>query len=139
MTSQPEFRAFESTVGPGTLGEIGAALQRAWLAYPHVPAAVRMHMDIATAEIGANIVEHAVSARPICLTMDIAVQPDRMRVEFTDDGDPVPVPVDLGSVQMPDELAERGRGLALAQAVLDELHYRRTHLNHWTLVSKPFG
>jgi anti-sigma regulatory factor (Ser/Thr protein kinase) len=42
-------------------------------------------------------------------------------------------------LEMPDPMAERGRGLALAQAVLEELNYRRTHLNHWTLVSKPFG
>ena len=96
-------------------------------------------MGIATAEIGANIVEYATASRPVSLTMDVAVYPDRMRVEFTDDGDPVPVPVDLGPLEMPDPMAERGRGLALAQAVLEELNYRRTHLNHWTLVSKPFG
>jgi serine/threonine-protein kinase RsbW len=96
-------------------------------------------MGIATAEIGANIVEHAAASRSVCLTMDVTVFPDRVRVEFTDDGDPVPVPVDLAAVQMPDEFAQRGRGLALAQAVLDDLTYRRTHLNHWTLVSKPFA
>ena len=137
--SQPESRVLETSVGPGTLADIDAALERLWSAYPHVPQTIRMHMGIATAEIGANIIEHAVANRPMCLTMDVAVLPDRMRVEFTDDGDQVPVPVDLGSVQMPDAMAERGRGLALAQAVLDELIYRRTHLNHWILVSKPFG
>ena len=136
--SQPESRVLETSVGPATLADIDAALERTWSAYPHVPQSIRMHMGIATAEIGANIIEHAVANRPICLMMDVAVMPDRMRVEFTDDGDQVPVPVDLSSVQMPEAMAERGRGLALAQAVLEELIYRRTHLNHWTLVSKPF-
>lgn len=98
-----------------------------------------MHMGIATAEIGANIVEHAGPGRPISLTMYVTVFSDRMRVEFTDNGDPVPVPVDLDAVEMPDEMAERGRGLALARGVLEELSYHRTHLNHWTLVSNPFG
>jgi serine/threonine-protein kinase RsbW len=135
----PESRVLDVSVGPGTLGEIDAALQRTWSAYPHVPPTIQMHMGIATAEIGANIVEHCAGVRSINLTMDIAVLSDRVRVEFVDDGGPVPVPVDLQSVRMPDEMAERGRGLALARAVLEELIYHRTHLNHWTLVSKPFG
>jgi serine/threonine-protein kinase RsbW len=136
--SQSESRVLETSVGPATLAAIDAALERTWLAYPHVPHAIRMHMGIATAEIGANIVEHAVASRQICLAMDVAVLSDRIQVEFTDDGDELPAPVDLGSVRMPEAMAERGRGLALAQAVLDELTYRRTRLNHWTLVSKPF-
>ena len=134
----PESRVLDAPVGPGTLSEIDAALQRTWSTYPHVPQSIRMHMSIAPSEIGANIVEHAVASRQICLAMDIAVLSDRMQVEFTDDGDELPAPVDLGSVQMPEAMAERGRGLALAQAMLDELTYRRTRLNHWTLVSKPF-
>ena len=136
--NQPEHRVLEAVVGPNTLGEIDAALQQTWTAHPNVPPTTRMHMGIATAEIGANIVEHAVADRPISLCMDVVVFPDQMRVMFTDDGDPVPTPVDLGAVEMPDEMAERGRGLALAQAVLEDLIYHRTHLNHWTLVSKPF-
>ena len=135
----PESRVLDAPVGPGTLSEIDAALQRTWLAYPHVPQSIRMHMGIATAEIGANIVEHCAVVRPVNMTMDIAVLSDRVRVEFVDDGGPLPVPFDLQSVQMPDEMAERGRGLALARAVLDELIYHRTHLNHWTLVSKGFA
>ena len=36
---------------------------------------------------------------------------------------------------MPDELAESGRGIPLAQAALDELSYRRdADANIWTLV-----
>jgi serine/threonine-protein kinase RsbW len=96
-------------------------------------------MSIATAEIGANIVEHCAVVRPTNLTMDVAMLADRVRVEFVDDGGPVTVPLDLQSVQMPDEMAERGRGLALARAVLDELIYHRTQLNHWTLVSRGFA
>jgi serine/threonine-protein kinase RsbW len=139
LTSQPEHRFLEAVVGPRTLDEIDAALQRAWTLHPHVPTTSQMQMGIATAEIGANIIEHAIADRPIRLTMDVVVLPDRVRVEFTDDGDPVPVPVDLSAVEMPDAMAERGRGLALAQAVLEGLAYRRAHLNHWTLFSKPFG
>ena len=34
-------------------------------------------------------------------------------------------PIDLSSVAMPDELAESGRGLALAMAAVDDLSYER--------------
>lgn len=40
----------------------------------------------------------------------------------------------------PDALAKRGRGLALASAVLDRLVYRRhENYNQWTLLSRRFG
>ena len=48
--------------------------------------------------------------------------------------------VDLDTCSMPIEIAERGRGLPLTQAVLDHVSYQRDDTgNHWTLVSKRFG
>jgi serine/threonine-protein kinase RsbW len=96
-----------------------------------------MHMGIAAGEIGANIVEHAAAWRAVRIWMDVRVLPSQVHVEFTDDGDPVQI--DLGAVTMPEDTAERGRGLALAQAVLEQLAYRRSELNHWILVSKHFS
>ena len=96
-----------------------------------------MHVGIAAAEIGANIVEHGASVRPVHMRMDVRVSPSQVIVEFTDDGDPVHI--DVNTVCMPDGLAERGRGLPLAKAVLDDLIYRRTEANHWVLVSRRFA
>ncbi|MEI6253704.1 MAG: ATP-binding protein [Mycobacteriaceae bacterium] len=135
--SQSEARVLETSAGPGALGEIETALELTWSTYPHVPQTVRMHMGIAAGEIGANIVEHSASGRVVRIWMDVAVSPSVVQVEFTDDGDPVRI--DLHAVCMPDENAERGRGLALAQAVLEQLAYRRAECNHWILVSKPFS
>lgn len=135
--NQPKSRVLEAAVGPAVLLDIDAALDRLWAANPHVPPTVRMHMGIAAAEIAANIVEHCGAHRRVQVWMDVSVLPSQVWVEFTDDGDPVVV--DLAAVQMPGDEAERGRGLALAQTVLEQLTYQRTHLNHWTLVSKPFG
>jgi serine/threonine-protein kinase RsbW len=43
-------------------------------------------------------------------------------------------------MSLPDELAESGRGPAIALGVLDELSYRRDKSgNHWTLVSRLPG
>ena len=41
---------------------------------------------------------------------------------------------------MPEPMAERGRGLAMALALLDRLAYRSDESgNHWTLISKRFA
>lgn len=69
--------------------------------------------------------------------MEVRVLPDQVKVSFVDDGPPARV--DIASAVMPDHNAESGRGLALAHAVLDRLHYRRGFANHWTLVSRQFA
>lgn len=135
--SRSENRVLDTAAGPGALGEIETALENTWSAHPNVPMIVRMHMGIAAGEIAANIIEHASRSRPVRIWMDVDVLPMQVRVEFTDDGDPADI--DLTAVSMPDDTAERGRGLALAQAVLAQLSYRRTEFNHWVLVSKHFS
>ena len=135
--NQAETRVLQTAAGPGALAAIGTALERIWATHPRVPPIERMHMDLAAGEIGANIIEHAAPGRLVWMTMDVAVGTDRVQVEFTDDGDPVHV--DIAAVCLPDDLAERGRGLALARSVLAHLAYRRGHVNHWVLVGKPFG
>lgn len=135
--NRPESRVLETVAGPQTLGDIEAALEKTWSAHPHVPPTVRMHMGIAAGEIGANIVEHAARDGSVWIWMDIEVHPGMVRVEFTDNG--VPAQVDLETVVLPDDMAERGRGLALARTCLGNLAYSRTDVNRWTLISKPFG
>ena len=67
--------------------------------------------------------------------MEGQVLADGIRIMFTDDG--LPARVDLSHTTMPDEMAERGRGLAIASRVLDELSYRRdSDGNHWTLLRR---
>jgi serine/threonine-protein kinase RsbW len=70
--------------------------------------------------------------------MEVLVSPEEVRVAFLDDGPPAGL--ELGaSPEMPDQMAESGRGLALAHAVLDRLWYHRQMFNHWILVSKRFA
>jgi serine/threonine-protein kinase RsbW len=135
--NQPDTRVLQTSAGPHALAEIVTAFERVWSAHPCVPAVERMHMELAAGEIGANIVEHAAAARQVWMTMDVVVSSEQVQVEFTDDGDSVGV--DLDAVALPDHMAERGRGLALARSVLATLAYRRdSDLNHWILVGKPF-
>ena len=120
--------------GPGTLSEVQAALEAFWSLHDEVPVGVRMEIEIAASEIAANIVEHCC---PAGLRMELHILLNEVQVEFTDTG--APVAVDLDAVCMPDEMAERGRGLAMARAALRLLSYFRDEVgNHWKLVSRAF-
>lgn len=140
--SAPEPTESESTVvletvtGPGTLEAIQAGLDEFFVSHRHVPGAVRMNLSIAAAEIGANIIEHAGAGHTIHLRMEVGLFPDEIRIDFTDDG--APAEMDLAEVALPDDDAESGRGLTIAQAVLDELTYHRDAVNHWTLMSRRY-
>lgn len=125
----------EITNGPAALEQIHGALEAFWRKHEHVPQHIRNEISIAAGEIAANILEHA---RAVTLWMELRVRPDAVEVEFIDPGEPAEL--DLTAASMPDEMAERGRGLALAQAALRLLSYFRDEVgNHWRLVSNAFS
>ncbi len=134
--SRPDSRVFEASTGPGVLTDIALVLEEIWSAHPEIPEAIRTEVNIATGEIGANIVEHAAQGRSVPIRMEVSVRSNHVEVRFTDGG--APAQIDLNAVAFPDEMAERGRGLALAKAALAKLTYTRDAANHWTLVSREF-
>lgn len=115
-------RELTLTTGEGTLDRV-LDLVGEMLPAGGVEEEARLRFELAVAEIGANIIEHAGAGDPVTLTLVLEVAPDRLEARFTDDGNPARV--DLRAVQMPDVFAERGRGLAIALEALDELEYRR--------------
>lgn len=125
----------EIAAGPGTLDEIQGALEEVWSCHEEIPRRIRLEVGIAVSEIAANILEHCHALR---VAMEVVVRSDEVEIDFTDSGDAADV--DLDSSHMPDELAERGRGLPMAQAALRMLSYVRDEVgNHWRLVSKGFS
>lgn len=126
------YRVLDSVTGPHTLDDLHDCLDALWADHPEIAEDVRTNCTVAAFEICSNIIEHSAHGRPVHLRMVLRLTADRIDVHFTDDGDPVAV--DLDRVAFPDELAERGRGLAIARALLDELSYRREGgTNRWTL------
>ncbi len=124
----------EVVTGPGTLAQIQHTLELAW-SEEDVSEYTRMCVELAVSEIGTNIIAYSGDGQPVRLHMVVDVRPDRIAVALTDDGHPAPI--DLARMSMPDETSERGRGLALAHRVLDELSYGRDQRgNHWTLVRR---
>lgn len=120
-----------------SLEAVHSVLEGFWVVCQRVPDAARVLVDLAVAEIGANIIKYAGGGRPVRMQMDVRCLADKVEVRFCDDGDPFEL--DLDSLDMPDELAESGRGLPLARSILSLLRYHRDDDgNHWLLVSHPF-
>lgn len=126
--------------GPATpemLGLVHAVLEQLWDTHEQVAAEDRVRFEMAVIEILGNIVEHAYeidSTDPGSRRFDVsvAVTDTELVASFGDNG--LPMSIDLSDVAMPDELAESGRGLALAMAAVDDLSYDRENgRNLWRL------
>jgi serine/threonine-protein kinase RsbW len=132
----PVVRVLEEFAQPETVERVHQLLSELLTAAP-VDDMDAMQFELALAEIAANIIEHATKADggQVSLRVEVEVRPDSIYANLSDDGEQARV--DLKSVELPDELSERGRGLAIALTVLDELSYRRAgNRNQWTLVRR---
>lgn len=127
-----------TTAHPRALEQLESALARVWASHEQVPAAIRRQLQIAASEVVANIIEHGSAGHDLVqIEIEISVGPAQVVIAVSDDGNTVDV--DLGRLSMPDCLAERGRGLAMARQALGSLSYQcRGGVNRWLLASTPF-
>lgn len=126
--------SLETVTGPETLTELQHTLDAAWSA-EEVPDYTRMCIELAVSEIGSNIILYSGDGQPVQLQMVVALCPETVTVTLSDDGPATAL--DPSQVAMPDDMSERGRGLAIAHRVMDELSYRRSDVgNHWTLMRR---
>lgn len=122
---------------PEVLEVVHAMLAQLWAGAGGVPDRDRMRFEMAVIEILANVVEHAYehdSASGRRFDITLVADEERLVASLADHG--VPIALDLSAAALPeDDLAESGRGLAMATAALDDLQYERVEgRNHWTLV-----
>lgn len=138
MRAATRRREVVTVAGTETFDDVHATLEGCLSSHNHVPASIQLQLGIAVAELVANIVEHASQGKPVRVQMSVEVLANQVHISFTDDG--IACSVDPEVAEMPDELAHRGRGVAMMRAVLGSLSYHRsaTH-NHWRLISRPFG
>ena len=136
MLANPRTTAHDA--GPDFAAEVQRTIADTWVEHSEVPQSIRIEIGTAAAEVGNNILDHAGRGRDLRIRMETRVLSDHVRVDFVDDGLPA-AGLDLTAIQMPDVMAESGRGLALARASLGSLSYRRDELgNHWILLSHQF-
>ena len=136
--------ACELTVSarPEGIEAIHDLVQSLWLQGPTISATDRMRFETAVIEVASNIVKHATAGAPgpeeVTIELMLMAEPDRVTARFCDDGSAAEV--DLALTQMPDTTAEFGRGIALAQVLVDDLTYERSVCsNIWTLTCLRAG
>lgn len=137
MSSDASYR-LDAPARDGSVDLVHELIDRLWTHEPAPSAEDRIRFEMAVIEIVGNIIEHAARIDPPAVDprrfeLAIACTDGAIEADVSDDGKPVEI--DLVSVTMPGEDAESGRGLALAQAAVDELSYDRVGpRNHWRLV-----
>lgn len=128
-------QCFEAPAQPDCLDELHAALDRLWREAPDVQEPARMRFSTAVSEVLGNVVVHGRTGEGAIATVRVSLkaEPGALRAELLDDG--IALAPGAAVTELPeDDLAESGRGLALARAALDELHYVRDGGNRWELV-----
>ena len=118
---------------PAALSHLHDLLEKVGAEHPGLAAEDLLMFETAVIEVAGNVVEHGRPEGKVVFHFRLAVLPDRVEARLEDagkelDGDP-------GASELPDPLAEHGRGLALTRAVLDEFSYERLDgTNVWHLV-----
>lgn len=131
-------RALELPVELESVDRVQDALAELWEQDPTVAVVDRLRLETAVVEVVGNVVEHAYAAGSHdgrVLEVHLQLSTEVVGAVISDNG--MPVELDLGSVTMPDEDAESGRGLALTLAAVDDLRYVRLGgRNRWTMVCR---
>ena len=127
----------EGLAVPRDMEQLHDLLERAAAEHPHVPASDVMMFETAVMELANNVVEHGRPVGQVTWYFRLEVSPDSLTARLADSGEEHAGWDAATGPEMPDELAESGRGLPLASAVLDELDYRRNGTsNVWTMVRR---
>ncbi len=144
--NEPRLRTLEGRLElsapatPEILELVHGMIAHLWSAHPDISGRDRARFEMSVIEILGNIVEHAYLADasfPSGRRFEIVLgaTDDLLMAHLGDNG--LPVALDLSTAVMPDELAESGRGLALATAALDDLSYERVGgRNLWDLLCR---
>lgn len=132
MAGESEY-VIEALAVPETIGDLHELLALVGRENADVSATDLMMFETAVIEIAANVVEHGRPEGQVFYTFRLWLLDDRIEAALSDSGDEL---YDKPLVAtLPNEMAERGRGLALAEAVLDELVYeRRDERNTWKMI-----
>jgi serine/threonine-protein kinase RsbW len=118
-------------VPPGDVDAVHALLEAVWADAPDIPMMERFKFETALLELASNVVKHADGGSGLWCTLEIDAHSDSIQATVFDDGEPsddrILVPRD-----MPDALSESGRGIAMIQALVDDLVYSREGtMNRW--------
>lgn len=107
-------------------------LEALWADHDDVAPLDRMAFETAIAELAANVIQHADSGSGVTCVLTVDIDDSGLRATLKDTAEAGGF--SLRTFEMPDALAEEGRGIALIQALVDDLAYDRVDgVNRWTI------
>ena len=125
-------RSLRLRTPPGDVDAVHELLSQVWADSPTVGDVDRFSFETALVELASNVIQHADPGSGITCDLVIERRNGRLRATLVDTG--VPGDVSLVGIAMPDETAESGRGMALIQALVDEVeHDRVDDRNLWRI------
>ncbi|WP_105033696.1 ATP-binding protein [Cryobacterium aureum] len=130
---------------PDDVNTVHALLETVWADAAHVSATDRCSFETALIELASNVIRYADTGSGVTCGLRVEVSDVALDARLSDTGATaaelfaagVSGAAGLDLRQMPDELSESGRGIALIQALVDKLEYTRNgDLNHWHIARK---
>lgn len=107
-------------------------IERVWAENDDLDEMDRLRFETAIIELAANVIQHGDNGDGVSAEVLITVDSDTIRGRITDSSEAGRV--ELALREMPDEMAESGRGIAFIQRLVDVLHYeRREGENVWMI------
>ena len=129
--TQPAHYELSGFAIPEGLEELHEMLHRVSTEHPAVDPTSFMLFETAVTEIANNVIEHGKPEGEVRWRFAIDVTSDQLAATLSDNGQTFTGSLDT---EMPDVLAEGGRGLALARSMVDQLTYERNDgVNLWHL------
>jgi serine/threonine-protein kinase RsbW len=130
--AEPNRHEWDMTSPPDDVDTVHELLALVWDGSPTISAGDRMRFETALIELASNVMRHADAGQGVSCTLTVDVTADGIEARLRDNGRPGDI--ELTQIEMPDEDAESGRGLALIHSLVDEVEYRRAaDENHWRI------
>ena len=126
----------ELPVHPDSMEAVHNLLGEFWPTVPDTDEMWRMAFTTAVMEVVGNIIMYCRrnNGGPCHMRAELRAYPDRIEAEVHDNGEHADLPDEPELPASP--LAERGRGLAMVRATVDDFRYERSGTDNAWLVSK---
>lgn len=119
---------------PSDVDTVHDFLQGVWGDGVEIDETDRMAFETALIELASNVIQHADSEGVTC-ALSVVIDEGQLRAQLSDTADAGGVR--LAGVEMPDDLAESGRGIAFIQLLVDDLTYERVDgRNVWSIAKE---
>ena len=133
--TEPSVHTLQMNVPPDDVDTVHNLLETVWSDAPGISTRDRMSFETALIELATNVIQYANAGTGVSCRVSVETQDDQISASLCDSGKAADV--ELDGRQMPDGMAESGRGIPLIQALVDELTYSRDDdVNHWEITRK---